>query len=69
MSMLMISCELCGNLLYVITLCFLCVACMDSYNEIKHNLLGDMYAFEHYEGAIMSMIYIGLVSDRQEKNF
>lgn len=35
---------------------------MDSriYNEIKHNLLGDMYAFEHYEGAIMSMIYIGL---------
>ncbi|KAF9908734.1 hypothetical protein EC991_009544 [Linnemannia zychae] len=35
---------------------------MDStiYNEIKHNVLGDMYAFEHYEGAIMSMIYIGL---------
>ncbi|KAF9121672.1 hypothetical protein BGW39_010354 [Mortierella sp. 14UC] len=35
---------------------------MDSriYNEIKHTFLGDMYAFEHYEGAIMSMIYIGL---------
>ncbi|KAG0271823.1 hypothetical protein BGZ95_000312 [Linnemannia exigua] len=35
---------------------------MDSriYNELKHNVLGDMYAFEHYEGAIMSMIYIGL---------
>ncbi|KAF9144311.1 hypothetical protein BG015_000142 [Linnemannia schmuckeri] len=30
------------------------------YNEIKHNVLGDMYAFEHYEGAIMSMIYICL---------
>lgn len=33
-----------------------------SYNEIKHNTLGDMYAFEHYENAIMSMVYIGLVS-------
>ncbi|KAG0034358.1 hypothetical protein BGZ82_005777, partial [Podila clonocystis] len=35
---------------------------MDSrnYNEIKHNSLGDMYAFEHYENAIMSMVYIGL---------
>ncbi|KAF9403186.1 hypothetical protein BGZ94_004681, partial [Podila epigama] len=35
---------------------------MDSriYNEIKHNILGDMYAFEHYESAIMNMIYIGL---------
>ncbi|KAK3846107.1 MAG: hypothetical protein J3R72DRAFT_417788 [Linnemannia gamsii] len=36
--------------------CYFCV----SYNEIKHNVLGDMYAFEHYGGAIMSMIYIGL---------
>ncbi|KAF8933200.1 hypothetical protein BGZ47_010990 [Haplosporangium gracile] len=30
------------------------------YNEIKHNVLGDMYAFEHYDSAIVSMIYIGL---------
>lgn len=67
--MFMSSRELNGNLLYVIVLCFLYVACMDSYNEIKHNLLGDMYAFEHYEGAIMSMIYIGLVSDCQMTNF
>ncbi|KAG0210871.1 hypothetical protein BGX28_008838 [Mortierella sp. GBA30] len=35
---------------------------MDSraYNEIKHNKLGDMYAFEHYQGAIMAMVYIAL---------
>ncbi|KAF9921317.1 hypothetical protein FBU30_008696 [Linnemannia zychae] len=35
---------------------------MDSrvYNEINHNLLGDTYAFEHYEGAIMAMVYIAL---------
>ncbi|KAF9193998.1 hypothetical protein BGZ50_006843 [Haplosporangium sp. Z 11] len=35
---------------------------MDSriYNEVKHNLLGDTYAFEDYEGAILSMVYIGL---------
>lgn len=44
-------------------------AYVDSYNEINHNVLGDMYAFEHYEGAIMSMIYIGLVSDCQETDF
>jgi hypothetical protein len=27
-----------------------------------------MYAFEHYEGAIMSMIYIGLVSSGRRKS-
>ncbi|GJJ73776.1 hypothetical protein EMPS_06134 [Entomortierella parvispora] len=31
-----------------------------NYNELTHNYLGDMYAFEHYENAIMSMVYIGL---------
>ncbi|KAG0334541.1 hypothetical protein BG004_000365, partial [Podila humilis] len=35
---------------------------MDSrdYNEIKHNSLGDFYAFSHYENSIMSMLYICL---------
>ncbi|KAF9581810.1 hypothetical protein BGW38_001045 [Lunasporangiospora selenospora] len=31
-----------------------------NYNEIKHNYLGNTYAFEHYDQAIMLMIYIGL---------
>lgn len=35
-----------------------------SYNELSHNNLGDMYAFEHYENAIMSMLYIGLVRNK-----
>ncbi|CAO3571214.1 unnamed protein product [Mortierella alpina] len=30
------------------------------FNELKHNMLGDTYAFEHYESAILSMMYIAL---------
>ncbi|KAG9323700.1 hypothetical protein KVV02_008118 [Mortierella alpina] len=30
------------------------------FNELKHNMLGDTYAFEHYETAILSMMYIAL---------
>lgn len=32
----------------------------NSYNEIKHNLLGDTYSFADYEKAIMYMLYIFL---------
>ncbi|KAG0369711.1 hypothetical protein BGZ54_009137 [Gamsiella multidivaricata] len=31
-----------------------------NYNELKHNVLGDTYAFEDYEKAILYMVYIFL---------
>ncbi|KAF9116038.1 hypothetical protein BGX27_005271 [Mortierella sp. AM989] len=31
-----------------------------TYNEIKHNLLGDMYSFDDYQRAILCMVYIAL---------
>ncbi|KAF9347284.1 hypothetical protein BGX26_001227 [Mortierella sp. AD094] len=31
-----------------------------TYNEIKHNFLGDLYSFDDYEHAILCMVYIAL---------
>ncbi|KAG0326947.1 hypothetical protein BGZ99_008712 [Dissophora globulifera] len=31
-----------------------------NYNELKHNLLGDTYSFDHYQKAILYMVYISL---------
>ncbi|KAI1320190.1 hypothetical protein EDD11_001795 [Mortierella claussenii] len=31
-----------------------------NYNEIEHNSLVDMYAFDHYQNAILNMVYISL---------